>query len=190
MTFFGGWIKLVQVFFGVLIFAPIVSPSGLKSGVLLLGPAKIEKSSVMEREYGIGLRPFSYSVHEIKVRIDTRYAVGISCCANIAPKSNLIQLGSAHEWSGVWTKPFKRMPSRVESICTSSLAVKMERVETYSSPTAWFERAQNWISLSQAEKDPRTRVFYTRRTFFFFSGDLHGRRLKGCIYTGIKICTP
>ena len=133
MAFFGGWIKLVQVFFGVLIFAPIGSPSGLKSGVLLLGQAKIEKSSVMEREYGIGLRPFSYSVHEINVRIDTRYAVGISCCANIAPKSNLIQLGSAHEWSGVWTKPFKRMPSRVESICTSSLAVKMERVETYSS---------------------------------------------------------
>ena len=97
------------------------------------GPAKIEKSSVMAREYGIGLRPFSYSVHEIKARIDTRYAVWISCCANVAPKSNLIQLGSAHEWSGVWTKPFKRMPSRVESICTSSLAVKMERVETYPS---------------------------------------------------------
>ena len=132
MAFFGGWI-LVQGFFWVLIFAPIGSPSGLKSGVLLLGPAKIEKSSVMAREYGIGPRPFSYSVHEIKVRIDTRYAVWISCRANVAPKSNLIQLGSAHEWSGVWTKPFKRMPSGAESICTSSLAVKMERVETYSS---------------------------------------------------------
>ena len=132
MAFFWGWI-LVQVFFGVLIFAPIGSPSGLKSGVLLLGPAKIEKSSVMAREYGIGLRPFCYSVHELKARIDTRYAVWISCCPSVAPKSNLIQLGSAHEWSGVWTKPFKRMPSRVESICTSSLAVKMERVETYPS---------------------------------------------------------
>ena len=32
-------------------------------------------------------------------------AVWISCRANVAPKSNLIQLGSAHEWSGVWTGP-------------------------------------------------------------------------------------
>ena len=39
------------------------------------------------------------------IRFDTQYAVGISYRANVAPKSNLIQLGSAHEWSGVWTGP-------------------------------------------------------------------------------------
>ena len=39
------------------------------------------------------------------IRFDTQYAVWISCHANVAPKSNLIQLRSAHEWSGVWTGP-------------------------------------------------------------------------------------
>ena len=39
------------------------------------------------------------------IRFDTQYAVWISCRAIVAPKSNLIQLGSAHEWSGVWTGP-------------------------------------------------------------------------------------
>ena len=39
------------------------------------------------------------------IRFDTQYAVWISCRANVAPKSTLIQLGSAHEWSGVWTGP-------------------------------------------------------------------------------------
>ena len=41
--------------------------------------------------------PMMYSY----IRFDTQYAVWISCRANVAPKSNLIQLGSAHEWSGV-----------------------------------------------------------------------------------------
>ena len=45
--------------------------------------------------------PMMYSY----IRFDTQYAVWISCRANVAPKSNLIQLGSAHEWSGVWTGP-------------------------------------------------------------------------------------
>ena len=39
------------------------------------------------------------------IRFDTQYAVWISCRTNVAPKSNLIELGSAHEWSGVWTGP-------------------------------------------------------------------------------------
>ena len=125
-------IQTARDFWGVWFLPPFDHSCGLKSGVPLLGTAKIEKSSVVAREYGIGPRPFSFSVNEIKVTIDTRYAVWISCLANVAPKSNLIQLGSAHEWSGVGTKPFKRMPPRVESICTSSLAVKMERVKTYS----------------------------------------------------------
>ena len=40
------------------------------------------------------------------IRFDTQYAVWISCHANVAPKSNLIQLGSTHERSGVWTGPY------------------------------------------------------------------------------------
>ena len=40
------------------------------------------------------------------IRFDTQYAVWICCRPNVAPKSNLIQLGSAHEWSGVWTGPY------------------------------------------------------------------------------------
>ena len=59
----------------------------------------------MALKYGIGPRLFPFSAHEMKVRIDTRYAAWIGCYANVAPKSNLIQLGSAHEWSGVWTGP-------------------------------------------------------------------------------------
>ena len=172
-------------FFGFWFLPPFDHPCGLKSGVLLLGAAKIEKSSVMAREYGIGPRPFSFSVHEIlKVRIDTRYAVWISSRANVAPKSNLIQLGSTHEWSGVWTKPLKRMPSWVESICTSSLAVKMERVETYSGSNCL-------IFLRLRESEPKIGFLSLKRRktlgpgystpgkhFLFFSGDLHGRRLK------------
>ena len=50
--------------------------------------------------------PFALSVFKIHIRFDTQYAVWISCRANVAPKSNLIQLGSAHEWSGVWTGPY------------------------------------------------------------------------------------
>ena len=34
-----------------------------------------EEITVMARKYGIGPRLFSFSLHEIKVRIDTRYAV-------------------------------------------------------------------------------------------------------------------
>ena len=49
-----------------------------------------EEINITARKYGIGPRPFSFSVHEIKVMIETRYA------ANVAPKSDLIQLGSAH----------------------------------------------------------------------------------------------
>ena len=45
----------------------------------------------MAPRYGIGPRPFSFSLREIKVMIETRYA------ANVTPKSDLIQLGSAHE---------------------------------------------------------------------------------------------
>ena len=45
------------------------------------------------------------SLLEIKIRFDTRCAVWIRCHANVAPKSNQTQLGSAHEWSGVWTGP-------------------------------------------------------------------------------------
>ena len=52
----------------------------------------------MAQKYGIRPRPFSFSLHEIKVRIDTRYAVWINYRANVAPKSDLVQLGSAHEW--------------------------------------------------------------------------------------------
>ena len=51
---------------------------------------------IMAWKYGIEPRLFSFSVHEIKVRIDTRYAVWISCRANVALKSDLIQLASAH----------------------------------------------------------------------------------------------
>ena len=47
----------------------------------------------------------AFSVYKLHIRFDTRYAVWISCRANVASKSNLIQLGSAHEWSGVWTGP-------------------------------------------------------------------------------------
>ena len=46
------------------------------------------------------------------IRFDTQYAVWISCRANVAPKSNLIQLGSAHEWSGVWTGPKMNVKSK------------------------------------------------------------------------------
>ena len=71
--------------------------------MIQMNPAKIEiyrskrtvfykeEINITARKYGIGPRPFSFSVHEIKVRIETRYA------ANVAPKSDLIQLGSAHE---------------------------------------------------------------------------------------------
>ena len=45
-----------------------------------------ENLSVMAQKYGIGPRPSSFSVHEFKVRINTRYAVSISCSANVAPK--------------------------------------------------------------------------------------------------------
>ena len=43
----------------------------------------------------------AFSGYKIHIRFDTRYAVWISCRANVARKSHLIQLGSAHEWSGV-----------------------------------------------------------------------------------------
>ena len=46
--------------------------------------------------------------NQIHIRFDTRYTVWISCRANVAPKSNLIPLGSAHEWSGVWTYPRRK----------------------------------------------------------------------------------
>ena len=48
----------------------------------------------------------AFSGYKIHIRFDTRYAVWISCRANVAPMSNLIQLGSAQEWSGVWTRPY------------------------------------------------------------------------------------
>ena len=67
--------------------------------------ATIFESWIMARRYDIGPRPFSFSLHEIKIRFDTRCAVWIRCRANVAPKSNQTQLGSAHEWSGVWTGP-------------------------------------------------------------------------------------
>ena len=54
-------------------------------------------------------RPFSFFIHEIKVGIDTRYADWISRHAIVAPKSDLIQLGSAHEWSSIWTGPKQHM---------------------------------------------------------------------------------
>ena len=75
-----------------------------RSNVMIqMNPAKIEiyrskrtvfykeEINITARKYGIGPRPFSFSVHEIKVMIEIRYA------ANVAPKSDLIQLGSAHE---------------------------------------------------------------------------------------------
>ena len=40
------------------------------------------------------MAPLPYPYH---IRFDTQYAVWVSCRANVAPKSNLIQLGSAHE---------------------------------------------------------------------------------------------
>ena len=171
-------------FWGVWFLPPFDHSCGLKSGVPLLGTAKIEKSSVVAREYGIGPRPFSFFVNEIKVRIDTRYAVWIIWLANVAPKSNLIQLGSAHEWSGLWTKPFKRMPSRVESICTSSLAGKMERVETYSGSSCLnfsvWERASPKIGFLSLKRRKTLGPGYSTpgKHFFFFSRDLHDRRLK------------
>ena len=65
-----------------------------------------KRKSITVLKYGIGPRLFSFSAYEIKLRIDTRYAaVWIGCRANVAFKSDLIQLGSAHEWSGVWTGP-------------------------------------------------------------------------------------
>ena len=57
--------------------------------------ATIFESWIMARRYYIGPRPFSFSLLEIKIRFDTRCTVSIRCRANIAPKSNQTQLGSA-----------------------------------------------------------------------------------------------
>ena len=54
----------------------------------------------------------------IKIRFDTRCAVWIRCRAKVAPKSNQTQLGSAHEWSGVWTRPNMADVLKFSKVCT------------------------------------------------------------------------
>ena len=72
--------------------------------------------------------PMMYSY----IRFDTQYAVWISCRANVAPKSNLIQLGSAHEWSGVWAGPYFRGPKGLDNTTQTmevlDLSLRINRV--------------------------------------------------------------
>ena len=59
-------------------------------------------------------KSFHKSLHEIKIRFDTRCSVWIRRRANVAPKLNQTQLlGSAHEWSGVWTGPNTLTPESI-----------------------------------------------------------------------------
>ena len=63
----------------------------------------------------------------VELNFDTRCAVGIRCRASVAPKSNLHQLGSAHEKYGVWTGPSELSSwkvRRLAKLCSSEWIVQ------------------------------------------------------------------